>query len=86
MFGRGARASTSLAFVSRQPVPFALRATQFRRVLRPRPALVKLQSEKKVPLVGFPFGLSVSSETHLFRIVGAEFIAEELTARCAPRL
>jgi hypothetical protein len=36
--------------------------------------------------VGFPFGLSMSSETHLFRVVGAKFIAEELTARCAPRL
>jgi hypothetical protein len=43
-------------------------------------------SEEKVPLVGFPFSLSVSSEAHLFRVVGAEFIAEELTARCAPRL
>jgi hypothetical protein len=42
--------------------------------------------EEKVPLVGFPFGLSMSSETHLFRVVGAKFIAEELTARCAPRL
>jgi hypothetical protein len=43
-------------------------------------------SEEKVPLVGFPFSLSMSSETHLFRVVGAEFIAEELTAWCAPRL
>jgi hypothetical protein len=48
--------------------------------------LSNLPSKEKVPLVGFPFSLSVSSETHLFGIVGAEFIAEELTTRGTPGL
>jgi hypothetical protein len=51
-----------------------------------RPQQSKQPSEEKIPLVGFPFSPSMSSETHLFRIVGAEFIAKELTIRCAPRL
>jgi hypothetical protein len=46
----------------------------------------KRPSEEKVALVGFPFSLSMSSEAHLFRVVGTEFIAEKLTARCAPGL
>jgi hypothetical protein len=56
------------------------------RFFGPRPALVKPPSEKKVALVSLPFSLSMPSETHLFCVVGAEFIAEELTARRAPRL
>jgi hypothetical protein len=51
-----------------------------------RPLSSKRTSEEKVPLVGFPFSLSMSSEAHFFRVVSTEFIAEELTARCAPRL
>jgi len=44
------------------------------------------QSEEKVALVGFPFCPSVSAEAHLFGIVGAEFVAEELTVWSTPRL
>jgi hypothetical protein len=36
--------------------------------------------------VGFPFCPSVSAEAHLFGIVGAEFVAKELTIWSTPRL
>jgi hypothetical protein len=36
--------------------------------------------------VSFPFCPAVSAETHLLGIVGAEFIAKELTVGSAPRL
>ncbi|HKD27294.1 MAG TPA: hypothetical protein VKC66_15515 [Xanthobacteraceae bacterium] len=36
--------------------------------------------------MGFPFRPAVSSEAHFFGIVGAEFVAKELTVRSTPRL
>jgi hypothetical protein len=48
--------------------------------------VIKPQSEEKVALMGFPFGPSVSAEAHLFGIVGAEFVAKELTVWSTPRL
>jgi len=47
---------------------------------------IKPLSEEKVALVGFPFCPAVSAETHLFGIVGAEFVAKELTVWRTPRL
>jgi hypothetical protein len=47
---------------------------------------IKPQSEEKVALVGFPFCPSMSAEAHLFGIVGAEFVAKELTVWSTPRL
>jgi len=47
---------------------------------------IKPQSEEKVALVGFPFCPPVSAEANLFGIVGAEFVAKELTVWSTPRL
>jgi hypothetical protein len=47
---------------------------------------IKPRSEEKVALVGFPFCPSVPAEAHLFGIVGAEFVAKELTVWSTPRL
>jgi hypothetical protein len=44
------------------------------------------ESEEKVTLVGFPFRPPVPSEAHFLGVVGAKFIAKELTVRCSPRL
>jgi hypothetical protein len=43
-------------------------------------------SKEKIALVGFPFRPAVSSEPHFFGIVGAEFVAKELTVGSSPRL
>jgi hypothetical protein len=43
-------------------------------------------SEEEVPLVSFAFRPAVSSEAHLFGIVGAEFVTKELPVWRTPRL
>ena len=43
-------------------------------------------SEEEVPLVGFAFRSAVSSEAHLFGIVGAEFVTKELPVWRTPWL
>jgi hypothetical protein len=53
---------------------------------RPNPRRIKPQSEEKVALVGFPFCPPVAAKAHLLGIVGAEFVAKELTVWCTPRL
>jgi hypothetical protein len=62
-------------------------------VRKHRPKLNKLSSgwdwaasEEEVPLVGFAFRSAVSSEAHLFGIVGAEFVTKELPVWRTPRL
>jgi hypothetical protein len=68
------------------PFPRKERAREGRTLTGPDPRRDQTASEEKVALVGFPFGPTVPAEAHLFRVVGAEFIAEELTAWSAPRL
>jgi hypothetical protein len=48
--------------------------------------LDQTESEEKVALVSFAFCPAVSAKAHLLGVVGAEFIAKELTIRRAPRL
>ena len=62
-------------------------------VRKHRPKLNKLSSgwdwatsEEEVPLVGFAFRSAVSSEAHLFGIVGAEFVTKELPVWRTPWL
>jgi len=43
-------------------------------------------SEEEVPLVRFALGPAMSAEAHLFGIVGAEFVTEELPIWSTPRL
>jgi hypothetical protein len=57
-----------------------------RRGSNPNQKKIKPQSEEKVTLVSLPFCPAVSTEAHLLGIVGAEFVAKELTVWSTPRL